>query len=375
LYIAELAGKPLIFVLKLDEAEIVHSQKLERVSITLMNRALNPDITIGSEGYIAVQSEREIWPVGCFQIPKESHEILSWVFNQTRIPALIEAQEAGQKLIVPGIGSFAVEWHLSADMKSIKCMYGLSHGACAKQSCIYCLQERVKPTIGTMEQAATIFSKRATTLDYGLFSTRHAAKPVIGVAGKGRWKPILAIPMDRVHMCTLHAFNRIVEKIVHLHFQFIWTLRDKNIQKIAIEDMQRVLSSTGAHGGNVIIFKDEQLSGKQNNIPSKPSFNGAHAGKLFEPSRLSGGASKLYTDVVAAERNFISSGVAKRAKLDVWIGLEKLKPYFEGLTLSDEKKAEFKGLTDTWGRQFIKAYGEHHVTHYIVSYFKTFTCI
>jgi hypothetical protein len=29
---AELQGKPLIFVLKLDEAEIVHGQKLERHS-------------------------------------------------------------------------------------------------------------------------------------------------------------------------------------------------------------------------------------------------------------------------------------------------------------------------------------------------------
>ena len=156
MYIAELAGKPLIFVLKLDRAEIVHSQKLERVSITLMNRALNPDITIGSEGYIVVQSGREIWPVGCFQIPKESHEILSWMFNETRIPALTEAQEAGQKLIVPRTGSFAVEWHLSAVVNSNKCMYGCSQGACAKQSCIYCLQERVKPTIGTMEQHKSV---------------------------------------------------------------------------------------------------------------------------------------------------------------------------------------------------------------------------
>lgn len=112
LYVTELVGKPLIFVLNLDEAEIVQSQKLERVSITLMNRALNPDITIGSEEYFVVQSEREIWPVGSFQIPKESHEILSWVFNQTRISALIEAQEAGQKLTIRGIGDFAVEWHL-----------------------------------------------------------------------------------------------------------------------------------------------------------------------------------------------------------------------------------------------------------------------
>ncbi len=64
----ELAGRPLIFVIKLDEAEIVHSQKMERVSITLMNRALNPEITVQSPEYFAVQSEREIFPVACFQV-------------------------------------------------------------------------------------------------------------------------------------------------------------------------------------------------------------------------------------------------------------------------------------------------------------------
>ena len=128
---AELAGKPLIFVIKLDEAEIVHYQKLERVSITIMNCVLNPDITIDSPDYISIQSEREIWPIGCFQVRKESHEVLSWVFSQTKIPALIAAQDNEQLLSVPGIRDFKVEWHLSAEMKTIKCIYGLSHGASA----------------------------------------------------------------------------------------------------------------------------------------------------------------------------------------------------------------------------------------------------
>ena len=137
---AELAGKPLIFVIKLDEAEIVHNQKLERVRITIMNRVLNLDITVDSPNYISVQSEREIWPIGCFQVCKESHEVLSWVLSQTKIPALIAAQDNGQLLSVSGIGDFKVEWHLSADMKTIKCMYGLSHGASAQYNCIYCSQ-------------------------------------------------------------------------------------------------------------------------------------------------------------------------------------------------------------------------------------------
>ena len=73
---AEVQGDPLIFVLKLDEAEIIHAQKLERVSITLMNRALDPLIFPGSPKYFSVQCERDVWPVASFQVAKESHEVL-----------------------------------------------------------------------------------------------------------------------------------------------------------------------------------------------------------------------------------------------------------------------------------------------------------
>jgi hypothetical protein len=90
----------------LDEAEIVHAQKFERVSITLMNRALDTSLDPKSEGYFSVQSEREIWPVVAFQIPRETHTILQWVFSKTKIPTLIDAQEKGQMLEVLGVGSF-----------------------------------------------------------------------------------------------------------------------------------------------------------------------------------------------------------------------------------------------------------------------------
>ena len=103
----------------------MHAQKLERVSLTFMNRALDQTILPGTPKYFFVQSEREIWPLASFQVTKESHQVLDWVFKQTPIPALIEAQENGQLLEVPNVGSFKVQWHLAVDMKTIKCMYGL----------------------------------------------------------------------------------------------------------------------------------------------------------------------------------------------------------------------------------------------------------
>lgn len=138
--------------------------------------------------------------------------------------------------------------------------------------------------------------------------------------------------------------------------------------------MECVLSSMGAHRGNIKIFKDDHLSGKHNSVPSKPSFNGFHTAKLFLPSTLPGGSNKLYADVVSAEKNFMSWGAAKRAKLEVWVGLEKLKPYLEGLTLHEDQKANFEGLVEAWGYQFIRAFGEQHVTPYIVRSSQTLIC-
>jgi len=48
--------------------------------------------------------------------------------------------------------------------------------------------------------------------------------------------------------------------------QFWWTIRDERDQKLAIDEMQRVLSATGAHGGEVKILKDDQLSGETNSV-------------------------------------------------------------------------------------------------------------
>ena len=158
--LAEVDGQPLIFVLKLDEAEIVHGVKMERVSLTLMNRALDNQILPNSDRYFLVQSEREIWPIASFQIPRESNEILSWVFSKTNIPELLQAQEDGQLLEDLGVGSFIAEWHLSVDLKTIKCMYGLKLGA---NSCIYCNHKQVKPIVSTVAQAIAAAKNRKFT--------------------------------------------------------------------------------------------------------------------------------------------------------------------------------------------------------------------
>lgn len=56
------------FVIKTDEFKIVKEKKVERVTITLMNRALNTSIKPGNLKYFSVQFEDNIWWLGSFEM-------------------------------------------------------------------------------------------------------------------------------------------------------------------------------------------------------------------------------------------------------------------------------------------------------------------
>lgn len=56
------------FVIKLDECELVKERKMERVTITLMNRALDPTITTTDPRWFSVQSESNILSLATFEV-------------------------------------------------------------------------------------------------------------------------------------------------------------------------------------------------------------------------------------------------------------------------------------------------------------------
>ena len=67
---------------------------------------------------------------GEFEVPKETHGVLAWMFNRLPfITDVMKAQIAGENLDVDGIGTFDVDWHLGGDLKTIKCMLGCKKGA------------------------------------------------------------------------------------------------------------------------------------------------------------------------------------------------------------------------------------------------------
>ena len=346
---------------------MLHGKKFERVSLTLMNRALDPDIQKNDERYFSVQSEQEIWPVSCFQVEKESYDILQWVFQQTRFPDVITAQSNGEQLEVPGYGSFPVEWHLSADMKTIKCIYGLRHGPSCKMNCIYCEQKHERLRTCTEAEAQQAASSRGKgSWQGGLFASRIQGAPC-DINTHPRWKPILPIPLSRVHICTLHALVRIVEKVLHLHFMFVWNMQDGDRKSVAIDAMEKTMSAIGVEGSNCVLKQDPKFSGKTGNVVQKPSIGGVLASKLFGPSSWSGN-DRVWKDVLASESNHLENGQARVKRRRVWEALEALQPYFTGLVLTDEQRRNCKSVIEGFGRAFIAAHGEGHVTHYIVSH-------
>jgi len=78
--LVECNGGPLIFVLKLDETKMQHGKKIENMGLTLMKRVLNLEIKKNDDRYFSLQLKQEIYPIWCFQVEKESYEILNWVF-------------------------------------------------------------------------------------------------------------------------------------------------------------------------------------------------------------------------------------------------------------------------------------------------------
>ena len=356
-------------MLKLDEAEVQHGKKFERVSLTLMNRALNPEIQKDDNKYFSVQSEQEIWPIACFQVGKESHEILDWVFQQTEFPKVIKAQSEGQLLEVPDRGSFAIEWHMSADMKTIKCMYGLQHGPSCKMTCIYCeqLHEKLLPITQAAADRYSVTREKGTWQE-GLFAPSVRAAPC-EIDTHPRWKPILPIPLSRTHICTLHAQVRIVDKILHmiLHFMFVWNMHDEQRRAVAIDTMEKSLSAIGVEGSNCVLKQDPRLSGKSGNVVQKPSLGGVHSTKLFDRSSWSG-HDRVWKDVCASESNNLKNGQARVKRRRVWETLEAVQPYLTGLVLTDEERQNARACLHDFGCAFIAAHGEGHVTHYIVGH-------
>lgn len=364
----ECRGK-LQFVLKLDESEIIKGQKLERVSITLMNRALDLDINENHPSYFSVQSENEIWWLAAFEVPKEDHEVLKVFFNLTNTPSVIRQQNNGATLHVEGFGDYQVDWHLAGDLKTLKCMFGLSNAANAKFPCIYCMQTRKKGKDGKKEWIAKTGQQAAPTRD------QKVMKNGVLVPVDPNWHPILEIPLTRVHFCTLHCMVRIIEKLVYEYVCFAYKMHPVSEADATCKKVEEVLSEVGLHGGQVEIKKDEKKSGKSGNIPCKPCFGGPKARKFLSPPRDEEGnilvkqpeKYEAWKKLHIAVPDRSNGGRTRIAKAEVWIHLDRLAPLLQKLRFRDGDANIFKETVAKFHNSMVEAWTSNSITHYMVS--------
>jgi hypothetical protein len=314
-----------------------------------MNRALDPNLDKTSDKYFQVQSEDHLFWLGIFRVNKESHESLKFVFRKTSLPSIMSSHDAGEKLYVEGYGSYFVEWHLAADLKTLKCMYNISHGANAMHSCLYCMKKKQKDR----------------SWNGGILSCHQNLPP-----NRDQLDPnldaVLPIPLIRVHMCTLHAFVRIVDKMVYLSILFAWNKTPQAESKKSIEAIERVLSKAGLHGGHVKIEKDIKRSGTRGNLPAKPSMSGVKARRFLE-NKCGHGCWGLYEELIDAEDDRTSEGrESTRKKKCSWRSLSSFFLLMDKEKFMEGDAITFQEAITDFIREMIEAWGDNHMTHYMV---------
>ena len=74
------------------------------------------------------------------------------------------------------------------------------------------------------------------------------------------WDPILPIKLKNVHICTLHAEIKILDKLLRLHLDYPYSIKPTKLSNECIEKCESLLSKMGFHGGTVHLVKDLNLS-------------------------------------------------------------------------------------------------------------------
>lgn len=366
--VLECGGK-LKFVLKLDESEIVKGQKMERVSLTLMNRALDSSISSNSPNYFSVQSENEIWWLAAFEVPLEHHDILKTFFSLTQIPNVVHNQSIGNLLHVEGFGDYSVEWHLAGDLKTLKCMFGISNAANARFPCLYGMCSRKKTKNGKEWNIET--SKRGAPTRDNFIS--HLGKLV---REDPNWDPILDISLKRVHFCTMHALIRIVEKLVYEHICFAYKMQPASESQAACKKLEDVLSSVGLHRGQVEIRRDEKRSGASGNLPCKPCFGGPKARKFLSAPKDEEGKIlvrhpekyEAWKKLLMAVPDRSNGGRTQIAKGNAWRSLDEVAVLLQKMRFTQDDSNKFHNAVQIFHRSMVDAWGEFSITHYMVSF-------
>ena len=256
-------------------------------------------------------------------------------------------------------GSLKLNGTLHGDLNTLKCLYNGSRRANAKSPCLYCMLP-------------------AKTLDSKCWSkspNRHS--------NDKNFHPVFPIPLTNVHICTLHALCRIIEKLVYLYIGFAWKIQDIIERKQAISALEKNLSDIGLHGGNVRILKDTKKSTNEKEVPMKLSIGGVKArrflsrplhlkekkktkkGKIYHSTYVSTVTYDHWKNLHNAVKDH--EGKPRTAKAEVWRATDILFRMCEKDTWSQQDKITFKDNLKTFGTVLTQAWTESSITHNMVN--------
>lgn len=393
-------GSSLIFVLKLDECQIVKGRRLERMSLTLMNEAVvsakrsSTGVQTNSTSF-SVQSEKDIWWLGAFEVPKENHEVLAWMFSRISwITEVIHAQLLGEKLHVEGFGTFNVDWHLGGDLKTIKCMLGCSQGANALYPCPFCTRGYKKQGKG---RSNTSMRKKdqlqyvAEDMEVGEddsgasmqreWDTSVLRCPMLDEPNRASkdkdWSPIIHFPLINVHFCTLHAFMRIFDRLLKLHVDYAFTMKPAARSKQALAEVEDLLNSIGCHGGNVSIITQKNIGGDSHEIARQVSMSGGKARRFLQKPSTSrtnrvdqdpaGQALwELWKDLCRFTTNKDPNPDLVNQRMFVWVCFDKMVKLMALTSTVEEQRRSFQDHLTEFTTAVTNAWGETNITHYMV---------
>ena len=175
-----------------------------------------------------------------------------------------------------------------------------------------------------------------------------------------------------VHICTMHALCRIIEKLVYLYICFAWTMKPKQESEKTIKAIEKVLSHIGLHGGNVKIEEDTKRSTSTSKPPTKPSIGGVKARRFLSCFRKDGQNPEMFDkwkDLHNVVKDRAGRGAVQNKKANVWIHLNKIFNYLEKDTWSTNDLNMFQNTLETWKKSFNEAWNEQNITHYMVKFF------
>lgn len=357
--VSECSGK-ILFVLKLDEAQILKCQKMERISISIMNRSLEYSQNRRDTPGFKVQSEMELWWIGSAQVPVESHETLRWLFSHTTIPSIMERQVAGEPLEVDGVGNFTVEWHLSADLKALKSMFGMCGGANTKYPCIYCMAGGMGKADWTAES------------EIGKPPSRHLVNLSRYPSTEMIWNPVLPIELKNVHICTLHAEIRILDKLLRLHLDYAYSIKPTQLADDCIEKCENLLSKMGFHGGQVQLKKDPNLSKKTGDVLQDVSMGGAKARRFLSnhDQKQVNAMWDCWKELCRITTNVASRPEIANKRMLVWKRLDDFLVLLRKQRSTTTYAADFTNAIKLLIAAIIEAWGKKDITFYLVRLYK-----